>query len=48
MSKTTLPRSGGHASGYCWAEHATRHLHCTLPTGHAGPHWHPYTKTSWS
>ena len=46
MSKTTLPRvPNGHR--YCWDESSSRHVHCTLPIGHSGQHWHPYTRTSW-
>lgn len=40
----TGPRGLG---GYCWAEHAPTHLHCTKPVGHAGAHWHAYRKRSW-
>ena len=32
---------------YCWAEHPGTHVHCTEEPGHAGRHYHPYTKTSW-
>jgi hypothetical protein len=46
MSKSTLPRvPNGHR--YCWTVHSSTHVHCTQPIGHAGKHWHPYTKTSW-
>lgn len=45
MSKSTLPR--GRISGYCWTEHPRTSVHCTLPHGHSGAHWHPYSKASW-
>jgi hypothetical protein len=46
VSKSTLPRvPNGHR--YCWAEHSGGGKRCTLPTGHSGRHWHPYSKTSW-
>ncbi|MEV8031373.1 hypothetical protein [Streptomyces sp. NPDC086182] len=44
MSTKTLPR--GLMSGYCWSEHPSRGLHCCLPMGHAGKHYHPYTRTN--
>ncbi|MFD8005656.1 hypothetical protein [Streptomyces mirabilis] len=47
MSKSTLPRAQGRISGYCWAEHTGKRVHCTEPFGHGGRHWHPYSKTSW-
>jgi hypothetical protein len=47
MSKATLPRYSGSMSGYCWAEQAGSSLHCCLPRGHAGLHYHPYSKTNW-
>lgn len=45
MSKSTLPR--GRMSGYCWDEYSGTHVHCTMPAGHKGQHWHAYSKTSW-
>jgi hypothetical protein len=46
VNKATLPRSSnGH--NYCWSEQAGTHLHCTLPKGHAGKHWHAYRRVSW-
>ncbi|MFE2300850.1 hypothetical protein ACFXAW_22010 [Streptomyces sp. NPDC059445] len=33
-------------SNYCWTEHPGGGRHCCLPKGHAGQHWHPYSKTS--
>jgi hypothetical protein len=42
MSKATLPR--GRMSSYCWAESAGGTMHCCLPVGHTGPHYHPYTR----
>jgi len=46
MSKATLPRvTKGH--NYCWNEHSGTHLHCTLPMGHSGSHWHAYRRKSW-
>ncbi|MFF4347517.1 hypothetical protein [Streptomyces sp. NPDC001530] len=47
MSTSTLPRARGRISGYCWTEHGRTHVHCTMPAGHGGKHWHPYSKTSW-
>ncbi|MGD1220019.1 hypothetical protein AB9Q10_16500 [Streptomyces krungchingensis] len=47
MSKRTLPRYDGPMSGYCWALHPDGRRHCTLPRGHSGTHWHPYTRASW-
>lgn len=47
MSASTLPRKRGLISNYCWAEHLQRGVHCTLPAGHSGEHWHPYSGTSW-
>lgn len=47
MSTSTLPRKRGRISGYCWAEHTSKRVHCTEPFGHGGRHWHPYTRTSW-
>ncbi|MER5470861.1 hypothetical protein [Streptomyces sp. NPDC002685] len=34
-------------SNYCWVEHPNGARHCTLPVGHAGTHWHAYSKKSW-
>jgi hypothetical protein len=47
VSPKTLPRHTGRMSNYCWAEHSTKRVHCTEPTGHSRKHWHPYTRTSW-
>jgi hypothetical protein len=47
VSTKTLPRYSGRMSGYCWAEHSGGGLHCCLPMGHEGQHYHPYSKTSW-
>ena len=50
MSTSTLPRLRVRdfgLGGYCWHEHPSRRVHCTKPVGHSGPHWHPYSKTSW-
>jgi hypothetical protein len=44
VSTKTLPR--GRMSSYCWAESASRALHCCLPMGHEGRHYHPYTRTN--
>jgi hypothetical protein len=46
VSKKTLPRYTGPMSDYCWAEQSGGGLHCCLPRGHAGLHYHPYSKTS--
>ena len=48
MSKSTLPRARGRMSDYCWAEHLHTVVHCTLPAGHSGAHWHPYSGISWT
>lgn len=48
MSKLTLPRLAFALGGVlCWAEHSVTRVHCTLPPGHGGGHWHPYSRTSW-
>lgn len=46
MSLSSLRRRSG-LSKYCWNEWQDGHYHCTLPTGHAGRHWHAYSKKSW-
>jgi hypothetical protein len=45
VSKMSLPR--GRISSYCWAEQPSSSLHCCLPMGHAGLHYHPYRKRNW-
>ena len=47
VSTSTLPRTRGRISGYCWDERPGTHVHCCLPHGHHGTHWHPYSKTGW-
>lgn len=45
-SRPAAPRiSNGH--NYCWNEQPGTHLHCTLPKGHTGTHWHAYRRVSW-
>jgi hypothetical protein len=46
VSTSTLPRARGRVSGYCWTEHPRGGLHCCLPMGHSGKHYHPYSKTN--
>lgn len=48
MSWKTLPRHTLSAlGGVCWSEHGGGAYHCTLPAGHSGKHWHPYSGTEW-
>ncbi|MGW1614424.1 hypothetical protein ACWCQZ_34285 [Streptomyces sp. NPDC002285] len=47
MSASTLPHTLAAISNYCWQANLGGNMHCTLPRGHSGRHWHAYSKTSW-